>query len=103
MKFDDYQKQAWSFALDSSKTTRYLVPGLGAEVGEILSLFAKQVRDGSLIDEEALTKELGDVLWFVSGIAFWYGISLESIAEKNISKLESRLARGVIGGSGDNR
>jgi NTP pyrophosphatase (non-canonical NTP hydrolase) len=103
LNFDDYQQKAWSFALDSSKTARYLVPGLGAEVGEILSLFAKQVRDGNLIDEEELTKELGDVMWFVSSLAFWYGISLEDIAKKNISKLESRSARGVIGGSGDNR
>lgn len=103
MDFDDYQKKAWSYAMDSAKTTRYLVPGLGAEVGEIQSLFSKQVRDGTLIDEEALTKELGDVLWFVSGIAFWYSISLENIARSNIDKLESRSARGVISGSGDNR
>lgn len=103
MNFDDYQQKAWSFALDSAKTTNYLIPGLGAEVGELLSLFAKKVRDGNLMDDEALTKELGDILWFVSSIAFWYGIPLESIAKQNISKLESRSARGVIGGSGDNR
>jgi len=50
-----------------------------------------------------LTKELGDVLWMVSGIATYYGLSLQEIAEQNIVKLKSRQQRGVIGGSGDER
>ena len=61
------------------------------------------MRDGKNLDYSALAKELGDILWFISTIAFWYGISLSTIADMNIDKLESRQKRGVITGNGDNR
>jgi NTP pyrophosphatase (non-canonical NTP hydrolase) len=50
-----------------------------------------------------LQKELGDVLWFVAGIAYSAGWTLEDIAKMNIDKLEDRRQRNVIQGSGDNR
>jgi NTP pyrophosphatase (non-canonical NTP hydrolase) len=103
MNFDEYQNKAWGYAMPTAKTTQYLLPGLAGEVGELSSLFAKSQRDGNALDHASVTKELGDVLWFVSTIAFYYGISLADLAEKNIEKLESRKLRGVIGGSGDNR
>ena len=103
LEFDSYQEKAWGFAMSSAKTTEYLIPGLGGEVGELQSLIAKSVRDGKDLSYADLSKELGDILWFVSSIAFFYGIPLSVIAEKNINKLDSRQQRGVIGGSGDNR
>lgn len=103
MNFDDYQQKAWECAMPTAKTTQYLLPGLAGEVGEICSLFAKSQRDGNTLDHSAVAKELGDVLWFVSTIAFYHGISLADVAEGNIKKLESRKLRGVITGSGDNR
>jgi hypothetical protein len=39
----------------------------------------------------------------VSGIATYYGMSLQEIAEGNIAKLKSRQDRGVIKGAGDDR
>lgn len=103
MNFDEYQEKSWNCAMPTAKTTQYLLPGLAGEVGELSSLFAKSQRDGGLLDHNSVAKELGDVLWFVSTIAFYHGISLADIAESNIKKLESRKLRGVIGGSGDNR
>ena len=104
MLFDEYQQKAWSFALTPSKTTQYLIPGIAGEVGELCSLFAKAVRDDNgLPAYDAVKKELGDVLWFVATIALYYGISLDEIAEANITKLQSRKDRNVINGSGDNR
>lgn len=103
MTFDEYQQKAWECAMPTAKTTQYLLPGLAGEVGELCSLFAKCQRDGNTLDHIAVSKELGDVLWFVSALAFYHGISLADLAEANIEKLESRKKRGVIGGSGDNR
>lgn len=51
----------------------------------------------------AVAKELGDVLWYITRLAYWFGFTLEEIASLNVEKLESRKARGVLGGSGDNR
>jgi NTP pyrophosphatase (non-canonical NTP hydrolase) len=103
MTFDEYQKQAWSYALPTAKTNQYLLPGLAGEVGELQSLFAKCLRDRTNLDYMALPKELGDILWFVSGIAMYHGLSLSEIADKNIEKLESRKQRNTIQGSGDER
>jgi NTP pyrophosphatase (non-canonical NTP hydrolase) len=67
----------------------------------------KMVRDdgGVLSDErrEALSKELGDVLWYLAQLATEAGLDLDEIAEANLAKLLSRKDRGVLTGSGDER
>lgn len=103
LDFDAYQGRAWRTAMSTAKCNQYLLPGLAGEVGELLSLFAKNTRDGGSLDYNLVEKELGDVLWFLSSIAFLHGISMADVAQKNILKLESRQQRGKIGGSGDDR
>ena len=57
-----------------------------------------------IIDFEiGLRAELGDILWFVAGIAEVMGWNLSEVAQENIAKLASRKERGVIDGNGDNR
>lgn len=104
MQLDEYQRQSYTYALPQSRHIDYLLPGLVGEVGELASLFAKGVRDSKgYVSEENLVKELGDVLWFVAGIASHFNIPLEEVAEMNLHKLESRKQRNVIQGSGDYR
>ena len=52
---------------------------------------------------KGLRAELGDILWFVAGIAEVMGWDLSEVAQENIAKLASRKERGVIDGNGDNR
>jgi NTP pyrophosphatase (non-canonical NTP hydrolase) len=52
---------------------------------------------------EGLRLELGDVLWYVAQLATELNLSLDEIAEANLAKLASRVARDVIAGSGDRR
>lgn len=99
----EYQNKAYSYALPSAKNLPYLLWGLQGEVGELSSLFAKQQRDAKPMEWMNVKKELGDVLWFVSSLARFYGFSLEEVARMNLDKLESRQQRGTIGGSGDER
>lgn len=67
----------------------------------------KVLRDkGGIIDDttrEEIKKELGDVLWYISQIATELGLELKEVADSNLQKLLSRLERGKISGSGDNR
>lgn len=87
----------------------YIYPALGLaeEAGEVAGKYAKAVRDNAgVIDKERkqeIVKELGDVLWFTAEICTCLGVSLAEVAQKNLEKLASRKARGVIHGSGDNR
>lgn len=53
--------------------------------------------------KKGLRAELGDILWFVAGIAEVMGWDLSEVAQENITKLASRKERGVIDGNGDNR
>jgi NTP pyrophosphatase (non-canonical NTP hydrolase) len=50
-----------------------------------------------------LMSEVSDVLWYVAAAARELGFTLSEIAEYNLAKLADRKARGVLGGSGDNR
>lgn len=109
MNFEEYQKESRKTALypDNGKNWIYPVLGLAGEAGEVADKMKKVMRDdGNIVSEEKRTevkKELGDVLWYVSQIASELGLSLDEIAQGNIEKLFSRLERGKISGSGDNR
>lgn len=85
----------------------YYALGIGGETGEIQEKIKKLVRDNDGVASQEfkdnLTKELGDVLWYLVGLANLYGITLDMIMEENIKKLQSRKERNVIHGSGDNR
>jgi NTP pyrophosphatase (non-canonical NTP hydrolase) len=104
MNLTQYQIDAMSFRLPSSDAT-YALLNLPGEVGELLSLEAKLIRDGGnlTLHRDSVTKELGDILWCVAAIAADYKIDLQTVAEVNIHKLNSRKARNTINGSGDER
>ena len=52
---------------------------------------------------QAMSSEIGDVLWYAARLADELGLDLGQIAQENMDKLLDRKSRGVIGGSGDNR
>lgn len=85
----------------------YTALGLAGEAGEIANKVKKILRDsdGEITEDvrKDLSKEVGDVLWYIARFADEIGYSLGYIAEGNIAKLRDRANRGVIGGSGDTR
>ena len=109
MDFEEYQKQSRKTAIYPNRDNDFVYPtiGLSGEVGEVSEEFKKIIRDDNGIASEEkkreIEKELGDVLWYVSQLSSEFGLSLNEVAEKNIEKLFSRLKRGKIQGSGDNR
>jgi NTP pyrophosphatase (non-canonical NTP hydrolase) len=109
MTFEEYQKlsRQTAFYPDLGKNFIYPTLGLAGESGEVAEKIKKVLRDkGGVIDEETKTeiaKELGDVIWYLAQISTELGLSFDEIAAKNIEKLQSRKARGVLPGGGDNR
>jgi NTP pyrophosphatase (non-canonical NTP hydrolase) len=109
MNFKEYQERSRKTAIYPDIDSNYIYPTLGllGESGEIAEKIKKVMRDDNNIinpeKKEEIKKELGDVLWYLSQIASELNISLEDVAYKNIEKLNSRLKRNVIKGSGDNR
>jgi NTP pyrophosphatase (non-canonical NTP hydrolase) len=93
-----YPREAW---------LAYPALGLAGEAGEVAEHAKKAIRDdgGEVGDERrgAMSKELGDVLWYVAQLASELGLDLNEIAQANLDKLLSRQRRGVLSGSGDER
>lgn len=103
MDMKDYQAAAITTAKPSSCNAYYMALGLAGEAGEVANKVKKIMRDNTSPDREGIKAELGDVLWYVAGMATVLGIKLDDIAAANLDKLQDRQRRGVIGGSGDNR
>lgn len=76
--------------------------GLTGEAGEVSEKIKKLFRDNK-IDEDAVLKELGDVLFYTVALSNIFGGSLIKIIELNMEKLNERVKNGTIQGSGDNR
>lgn len=105
---NSYQRFASNYAIypgagsRSKEEIMYLALGLVGEAGEVAEKVKKFYRDG-VIDNVALSKELGDVLWYLSQLSTWTGNDFNDIADINLDKLQERYVRGALSGNGDNR
>ncbi len=66
--------------------------GLVGEAGEVSEPIKKNLRGDGPVDLAALSLELGDVLHYAAAIADHYELSLETILEQNVAKIEARQA-----------
>lgn len=121
LTLNEYQRRAMETCTESSNNFAYMALGLVAEVGEFFDKAAKAIRKEQLaIDNnqlqwttEALKEyealmasikaELGDIMWFVSGLAKVLDIPFDDLGWANLDKLADRKKRNVIIGDGDNR
>lgn|SRR6185436_4207916 len=106
MNFKEYQEAAKATSLYPREyEVVYPSLGLASEAGEVADKVKKHLRDGTSVAalQESLSKELGDVLWYVAAICTDLKLNLGDVARANIFKLQDRKIRGVLGGSGDER
>jgi NTP pyrophosphatase (non-canonical NTP hydrolase) len=107
--FQTYQRESRKTAqpVSCDHSITYPTLGLVNEAGEFAGKIKKIFRDKNGViseeDRQALKGELGDVLWYLTQLCTELNLTLEEVADANIQKLFSRLERGVIGGSGDER
>ncbi len=95
--FDYYQERAWQKAnMELSPEMKLATFGLGiaGEAGEVADLIKKHLGHGHPLDKEKLTKELGDVLWYVAAIAKLADVDLQWVADENLAKLQKRYKEG---------
>jgi NTP pyrophosphatase (non-canonical NTP hydrolase) len=102
MKLQEYQRLAartlidrpdWEIPSDEIMLVWNAI-GLAGEAGEVAELIKKGVFHRHGVDQAALAKELGDVLWYTAALATSAGMNLEEIAEQNIAKLRQRYPDG---------
>jgi NTP pyrophosphatase (non-canonical NTP hydrolase) len=104
---DEKQRYDFGNKLEIYLGLEYPLVGLCNEAGEVMGVLKKIARDdGHVVTDvakEKLTKELSDVLWYLSESCKVLGVTLDDLAKLNIKKLSDRQKRGVLQGSGDNR
>jgi NTP pyrophosphatase (non-canonical NTP hydrolase) len=111
MTFNNFQTNASRTAfyprVFKNQGLYYTALGLAGEAGEVANKVKKVMRDnsGNLNDylKSSIADELGDVLWYCASVADELGINLEDVASNNIMKLQDRMNRDKIKGSGDKR
>lgn len=70
--------------------------GLAEEVGEVEAIYKRILRNNAKdkatlrANPDWLAEELGDVLWYLTGIAIVFNLDLEDIWSMNRKKLEER-------------
>ncbi|WP_088811060.1 MULTISPECIES: nucleoside triphosphate pyrophosphohydrolase family protein [Listeria] len=94
MNFNEYQEKASRTAAHHEQALTNYGLGIAGEAGEVTEIIKKYAFHGHDLDKEKLTKELGDVLWYVSQIAKWADIQMEDVAHANIDKLQRRYPNG---------
>lgn len=97
MELNQYQQLALRTAGhrdNPDQVLTYSALGLTGESGEVADLIKKALFHGHPLDRELVSKELGDVLWYLAVMADGLGISLEQIAQQNIAKLRERYPEG---------
>jgi len=116
MKFDDYQKETHQFfvgdgikyGVDNSNEDLLisrLALGIAGEAGEIAEKVKKYLRgdfDSNILKAE-ISKEAGDLLWYLSEFLATFDLKLSDVAQENLDKLADRRRRGKIIGNGDER
>lgn len=109
LTFQEYEERARTTAQYPAVGKNIIYPtlGLNGEAGEVAEKVKKMIRDRDgvldIATEQAIAKEIGDVLWYCAMLAHEIGIPLEFIATMNLNKLADRKKRDAIGGSGDDR
>lgn len=94
---DVYQQNVLKYAPDHHDyllNVIYAAMGMCGEAGEASELIKKYAYHGHTIDTEHLTRELGDVLWYVSYMAYLFGYPLGKIMAMNQEKLAKRYPDG---------
>lgn len=89
-----YVEQAMRTAQLDVRSPRELLDnaalGLSGESGEFADHVKKFLYHGHELDNDYMTKELGDILWYIALAASTIGVPLEGIMQQNIDKLLKR-------------
>ena len=97
MDASEYQKRAMKTlnpALEKKDVLINSVMGLCGESGEAIDIVKKWLAQGHTLDKEHLTKELGDIAWYLAEAATALDLSLGDILQANLNKLEKRYPNG---------
>lgn len=96
MTLNEYQKQAARFIrrdIPLSDSERHALFGIASEAGEVLDIYKKSYQ-GHPVETEHIIEEVGDLMWCAAELCTTLGVTLEEVAQTNITKLDIRYPNG---------
>jgi NTP pyrophosphatase (non-canonical NTP hydrolase) len=79
---------------DNEMMLVWCASGLSGEAGEVIEYVKKGVFCRHGVDREKLKEELGDCLWYISGLVTLLNLNLSDVLQDNIQKLRMRYPDG---------
>jgi len=97
--FNRYQRAAMitlapEVKADKTKALNNAALGLAGEAGEVADHVKKVLFQGHTLDVAKVSKELGDILWYIAEAAWALDLPMALIADENIAKLAKRYPEG---------
>lgn len=68
----------------------HMAVGISGEAGELLDAVKRAVIYRKPLDRENVIEEIGDLLFYITGLCQGYGITIDECKEANIQKLSVR-------------
>jgi len=102
MDIDEYQIRARETAMypNIDNNLNYTLIGLAGEVGEVMNIYKKMIRDHQgVMTEEMRTKlidEMGDIHWYMAMAECEIKIKSSEVMKINLDKLRMRRESGTI-------
>lgn len=109
MSLEEYEAFVQGKLIGAASRERFAL-ALAEEVGELAGKVKRIHRgdygpgaplEGQL--REAELGELGDILFYVTAYAYAAGLTMQSVVQFNVAKLDARQAAGALLGEGDAR
>ena len=97
MELAEYRKQCKRTAKFTGTPTEIvcnMCMGIAGEAGEVVDYLKKVGFHGHEFDKNTLIKELGDLSWYMTVLADYFGINMEDVLSANIEKLKKRYLNG---------
>lgn len=103
MTFEEYSvkvEETVKYQGTPKECLTYASIALGGEVGEYLNEYKKWLRTPRLpidtpqgAERQRMLLELGDMLWYLSRVAYELGSSIGNVAQMNVDKLRARYSK----------
>lgn len=89
-EYADYQARLINDLGSQRENLMHMAAGISGEAGEVLDIIKKNFAYGKALDQDHLIEEIGDTLFYLSGIIRMIDSTWEEVMSVNIAKLARR-------------
>jgi len=93
MKWKQYQKEAFqtNANLGEGLDTIHMLLGMSTEIGELQDAFKKKIAYGKKIDWKNVKEEVGDLFWYIAGLAEFKGWYMDEFVHTPVTDYEIEM------------